>query len=116
MNARDRKICEKIITHIEHIQRYTADISSAGQFSADVKTVEASVFNMMQIGELAHSELSDECKNALSSIPWNEIYGMRNRIVHGYGEVSLDIVWEVIESDLQILKTEIVRFLSENPV
>ena len=54
--------------------------------------VEACVFNLMQIGELAKTDLSDETKNNLSSIPWKQIYGMRNRIVHGYDGVEMTII------------------------
>jgi uncharacterized protein with HEPN domain len=46
--------------------------------------VEACVFNLMQIGELAKISLSDEVKDQIVTIPWKQLYGMRNRIVHGY--------------------------------
>ena len=107
MNGRDRKVLQKMLTHAEHIQDYTGEMKSLDSFAADDKTVEACVFNMMQIGELAHAELSDECKSELTVIPWNQIYGMRNRIVHGYGEVSMDIVWETIETDIPVLMKEL---------
>ena len=103
MNERDRKVLRKIQMHASHIRDYTKGMNSLDSFAADDKTVEACVFNMMQIGELAHAELSDECKSELAAIPWNQIYGMRNRIVHGYGEVSMDIVWETIETDIPAL-------------
>ena len=44
--------------------------------------VEATVFNLMQIGELAKASLSDAAK-AAPGIPWKQIYGLRNRVVHG---------------------------------
>ena len=47
--------------------------------------VEATVFNLMQIGELSKAALSDEVKMQFSSIPWTQLYGMRNRIVHPNG-------------------------------
>ena len=111
MNEHDRKVLCKILTHAEHILRYTEALTTQDDFESDEKTVEACVFNMMQIGELSHSELSDACKSMASSIPWNQIYGMRNRIVHGYGEVRLDIVWETIERGIPDLKTEIEQIL-----
>ena len=56
--------------------------------------VEACVFNLMQIGELAKISLSEEAKAEISTIPWKQLYGMRNRIVHGYSGVDMRIVWE----------------------
>ena len=60
--------------------------------------VEATVFNLMQIGELAKVSLSDEAKAQLTAIPWPQLYGMRNRIVHGYAGVNMNIVWDTIQN------------------
>lgn len=107
MNQHDRKVIEKMLNHIEHILDYTKECDSMEIFSANNMLVEACVFNLMQIGELAHTELSSEAKESLTSIPWREIYGMRNRIVHGYEEVNLMIVWETIRNNLPDLKDEL---------
>ena len=42
--------------------------------------------NLMQIGELAKTSLSDAAKTAIPNIPWKQLYGVRNRIVHGYDD------------------------------
>ena len=73
--------------------------------------VEACVFNLMQIGELAKSSLSDELKAEIVSIPWRQIYGMRNRIVHGYSGVNMKMVWDTIKYDLPLLKSEIEKYI-----
>ena len=73
--------------------------------------VEACVFNLMQIGELAKTALSDEIKSQLTAIPWKQLYGMRNRIVHGYSGVDMRIVWDTIHDDLPALKEEIEKHL-----
>lgn len=73
--------------------------------------VEACVFNLMQIGELAKTSLSDEAKAQITSIPWKQLYGMRNRIVHGYSGVDMRIVWDTINDDLPALKKEIEKSL-----
>ena len=54
--------------------------------------VEATVFNLIQIGELAKEELDDVTKARIKAIPWQQIYGLRNRIVHGYSGVNMQIV------------------------
>ena len=75
--------------------------------------VEACVFNLMQIGELAKSSLSDEFKEEIKTIPWKQLYGMRNRIVHGYDGVDMSIVWDTINEDLPVLKYEILLYLKK---
>ena len=51
------------------------------------------------IGEAANN-ISLSCQNNYPPIPWREMIGMRNRIVHAYFEVDLDVVWQVIIDDL----------------
>ena len=51
--------------------------------------VEATVFNLMQIGELAKESLGDDVKKVITTVPWQQIYGLRNRIVHGYSGVNI---------------------------
>lgn len=89
-----------MLKHIENVLKYTSSYNELAEFESDSMCVEATVFNLMQIGELAKSSLSDKLKNEVKSIPWNQIYGLRNRIVHGYDGVNLTIVWDVVKSDL----------------
>ena len=63
------------------------------------KAREACVFNLLQIGELAHRGLEDSFIAAHPNLPWRQIYGMRNRIVHDYDGVRLQIVWQTITED-----------------
>ncbi len=54
------------------------------------------------IGEAA-SKISEERRSRLPGVPWLEIIGMRNRLVHGYASVDHDILWDVVTSDLPAL-------------
>ena len=45
-------------------------------------------------------KLSDEYKEKRGYIPWNAMYGLRNRIVHDYGNVDLNIVFETLKNDI----------------
>jgi uncharacterized protein with HEPN domain len=65
--------------------------------------IEASVFNLSQIGELAN-KLSTEYKKLYPKIQWQQLYGLRNRILHDYDGVNLVLVWSIIEEDLQEVK------------
>lgn len=68
-------------------------------FQANEMVVEACVFNLSQIGEHCHS-ITDEYKALHPALPWHEMYGLRNRIVHNYEGVNLKLVWEIISEDL----------------
>ena len=65
----------------------------------------------MQIGELAKIALSDSAKAQITTIPWKQLYGMRNRIVHGYSGVDMRIVWDTTHDDLPVLKNKIEKYL-----
>ena len=93
MDSRDSKVLQKLQAHTEAILRYCQDCQSLSDFEAEPMRVEATVFNLMQIGELSKTSLSDTAKDAIPSIPWKQIYGLRNRIVHGYAGVDMRIVW-----------------------
>ena len=75
-------------------------------FMADDKTVDAVVRNLEIIGEAAR-QVPDEFAAAHSAVPWRRIAGLRNRIVHDYFGLDLDIIWEVIQTDLPQLKSQL---------
>lgn len=113
MESKDREVLLKILKHVHHAINYSGKYDDINQFEADEMCVEATVFNLMQIGELAKASLSEELKNQIKTIPWKQIYGLRNRIVHGYDGVNLQIVWEVLKEDLPLLEKELKGFLNE---
>lgn len=115
MSNKDRMVLRKILQHIESILKYTADCQTSEEFSAASMRLEATVFNLMQIGELAKGSLSDEAKAQIKTIPWQQIYGMRNRIVHGYSGVNMQIVWDTVSIDIPILYKEL-KFIIEKSV
>ncbi len=111
MNNKDRQVLEKIYNHVLSALKYCENCNSLNDFQADSMRVDACVFNLMQIGELAKISLTDEYKETVTSIPWKQLYGMRNRIVHGYSGVDMRIVWDTIHDDLPLLKKEIEKYL-----
>lgn len=111
MTDKDMQVIRKIYAHICAVLKYCEQCNTLDDFQKDSMRVEACVFNMMQIGELAKFSLSDSMKSEIKSIPWNQLYGMRNRIVHGYSGVNMQIVWDTIQEDLPILKSELKKFI-----
>ncbi|MDY6786149.1 MAG: DUF86 domain-containing protein [Cyanobacteriota bacterium] len=64
------------------------------------------------IGEAANN-VSLACQTSYPQIPWREIVGMRNRIVHAYFEVDLDVVWQVVADNLPELLKWVDRAIQE---
>jgi uncharacterized protein with HEPN domain len=58
------------------------------------------------IGEAAN-RVSPEYRAAHPVIPWSQIIGLRNRLIHGYDAVDMDILWEILSRDLPILVAEL---------
>lgn len=70
------------------------------------------VHHLEIIGE-AGSRISTTTQERFPHIPWGKMIGMRHVLVHGYFSIDLDIVWSVIENDLDPLKTAILNVLEE---
>lgn len=54
------------------------------------------------VGEAA-AKITDESKQSLSDIPWRDIIAMRNRLIHVYFDIDLDILWETVMKELPLL-------------
>jgi len=114
MDSKDRRVLQKLIEHTEAIQRYCQDCRTLADFEAELMRVEATVFNLMQIGELAKTSLSDVAKAAIPGIPWKQLYGMRNRIVHGYDGVDMRIVWDTVSEDIPQLHKSLIAIIESS--
>lgn len=64
------------------------------------------------LGEAAN-RVSPEYQSLHPSIPWSQIISLRNRLIHGYDAVDMDILWQVLKHDLPILIEELNRILSK---
>lgn len=110
MIERDRLFLAHIVEAIQRIERFTADGRSA--FLADEKTQSAVMRQLEIIGEAA-KRVSDPVKHAHVDVPWREIAATRDRLIHGYFSVKLEIVWNVVERDLVGLKRRVTELLAD---
>jgi len=90
---------------IKKIEKYTAEFSEE-EFINDEKTVDAVIRNLGIIGEAA-SNLPVPIKDENLKIPWREIIGMRNKVIHEYFGVDWDVLWETVKYDIPELKKQI---------
>lgn len=98
---------EDIRIAIGRIEEYVNGMT-ADNFYADYKTIDAVVKNLTVIGEAAKN-IPEEIKQAHQEIPWEEIAGMRNKVVHEYFGVDEEILWETIKNDLPVFKKQISK-------
>lgn len=107
MTPSDRRRLTHVSDAIARIERYTA----AGRASlADEMTLDAVLRVLTVIGE-ALGSLSDETYRQLPSLPAHLPKGQRNILVHEYWRVDADIVWNTVEHDLPLLRSDIVALL-----
>lgn len=91
---KDQQRLKDMLAAIDAVEDYA--VSSFEQFVEDQKTQDAIMYNLIIMGEAAN-QLSNEFQEAHNSVPWSSIIGTRNVIVHGYDQVKLKIVWEIIQ-------------------
>ena len=79
-------------------------------FNANEVLSSAISFKFVQISENA-KKLSSYIYNMYPNVPWMKISGLRNRIVHDYGSIQLDIIYDTVKKDLPELKKKIESIL-----
>lgn len=80
------------------------------EFLKDKKSQDAIVRNIEILGEAAKN-ISMDFKNRYPQIPWKELAGTRDRLIHQYFGINYDIVWDIIKNDLPLVAQEIDKIL-----
>ncbi len=105
-------LLEDMLDSAMKIKRYTTNLDY-DLFLADDKTIDAVVRNFEIIGEAAN-RIDPNFRIINSEIAWNRIRGFRNRIVHDYFGIDYEIVWTIIESDLDNLIEQLESVISNS--
>ena len=98
-------LVEDILAAIRKVERYTTGMDWEG-FRQDEKTTDAVVRNLEVVGE-AVRRLPEDFIAQYPNVPWRQAAGLRNRIVHDYFGLDLEIIWEVIQHDLPKLRQQL---------
>lgn len=100
---------EDIQNSIRKIEKYTRG-SNFEKFSRDEQMIDAVVRNLSVIGEAVRN-VSKDMKAKNPEVAWNEIKGMRNKVVHEYFGIDEEILWKTIQYDFPIFKKQISKLL-----
>ena len=105
----DTYYLSKIITDLEFIVKTFSPLTQKELEESEVLT-DSIMFRLIQLSENSN-KLSEKFKTQHNSVPWRAIKGMRNKIVHEYGDVDLSVVYNTVKNDipdlLKILKATI---------
>lgn len=107
----DRVTLRQMLDHIEE-----AVALAQGRTREDLETERVFFLALLKLVEIvgeAATRVSDSMQNAHPEIPWREVIGTRNRLVHGYDAVDYNILWEIVTADFLPLARQIDGVLTE---
>ena len=106
MNSKDNSIyIEHMLDCILRIDEY---VESKEQFYSS-RLVQDAVVRNLQVMSESSQRLAEEIKQRYPDIPWKEISGFRNILVHDYLGVDLDVIWSVVEQELPSLQQALTK-------
>ena len=101
----DLAYIEHILDCIRKIKEFSEGLSFK-EFSGNELVQDAIIRNIEIIGE-ASKKISSDTKQIYFEIPWKEISGMRDKLIHDYLGVDVEVVWRTIKEDIPILERQI---------
>jgi uncharacterized protein with HEPN domain len=111
MSRHDSVYLSHILDAIKQIESYTAGLSYE-TFSQD-RLIQDGVIRQLEIIGEACRRLSSEFRAQDPDLPWKQIMGLRNRLIHAYFDINLGIIWDIVQADIPPLKARI-RALSDS--
>jgi uncharacterized protein with HEPN domain len=101
---------------LQHMLEYAREavVMIEGKKRADLsreRMLELSLVRLIEVVGEAAARVTHEGRERYPSIPWPQVVGMRNRLIHGYDQVDLQVLWDTIEDDLPPLIAELEKIL-----
>lgn len=108
----DKDFLYDIQEAVRRIKAYTHEMTYK-EFLADTRTQDAVIRNLEIIGE-ATKKLSVRLRNRYPSVPWKEMAGARDRLIHHYFGVDIEVVWKISITELSDLTSQIAVILGRD--
>ena len=108
-NKSPKYYLEKILKDIDFCIKNIGHVTIE-EFNADEVLSSAISFKFVQISENV-KKLPSNIYEIYPNVPWVKISGLRNRIVHDYGSIQLDIIYDTVKNDLPNLKNQIEKII-----
>lgn len=104
---RDSNYKAHILDSIAEIEKYTAGMTE--QDFDEYSMAQSAVIRQLEVIGEASKRLSDDFKQKYPALPWKEIAGFRDKVIHHYTEVDMVVIWSIIKKDLPLLKAELLK-------
>ncbi|MBV9210262.1 MAG: DUF86 domain-containing protein [Acidobacteria bacterium] len=98
-----------VLDAIARIETYLQGIDEATFLQQSL--IQDGVIRQLEVIGEAVKQLSNELRAKHEHVPWQDISGMRDKLIHGYFGVDLEKVWLTAQNDLPVLKTEVIEIL-----
>jgi uncharacterized protein with HEPN domain len=112
MKKDDSVYLEHILISIMDIERFIKNLKYE-DFINDYK-LQLAVFRLIEIIGEASTKISSHLKDRYPEIPWLDIKGIRNRLIHDYFNISIEVIWKALNEDIPRLKSQIRTILEDN--
>ena len=109
MKGKDFRRLQSMLQVIDKLLKYCVN-DTLETFLSNVMLLDACAMNVLVLGEQAN-RLSDDCQERNPQVDWTAIYGLRNRLAHDYLGVDFEILWDVIQNDLELLRLQITEII-----
>jgi uncharacterized protein with HEPN domain len=80
------------------------------------RMMQLALTRLMEIIGEAANRVSSTTKEKIRDIPWNQIIGMRNRLIHGYDIIDYDLLWDTVDSDLPQLIRSLQNIIKDSSI
>jgi uncharacterized protein with HEPN domain len=110
-NRRDLDFLADILEAVRRADEYVGDVDYE-TFVNDTKTQDAVIRTIEIIGE-ATKHLSSDLRDSHPDVPWKSMAGMRDKLIHHYFGVNIDIVWQIAVSELPGLSIKVEQILKQ---
>ena len=114
MRNKEYQTISKMIEYINKAEKYTQNINFE-EFSNNEMKIDATVFVISQIGELVKN-IDENFQEAHSNVKWHILKGLRNRIVHDYEGIKLDVIWDIVTRNIFKLKSDLEEILKNEKI
>lgn len=109
MKKDDSLYLKHILDSIKQIEEYIAGLNYNKFLQA--KLIQDGVIRQLEIIGEATKNVSDSLKKSNPAVPWKDIAGMRDKLIHNYFGVDIQAVWETAKDDLPLLRQELLKII-----
>ena len=110
MKSKEEVSIRKMINYIDKALRYTSEVSFE-EFSKNEEKTDATIFALSQVGELVKN-IENETIKKYPAVPWIVVKNLRNKIVHDYEGIKLNVIWDIISEDIVQLKKQLEEIIN----